>query len=85
VLLGPRHTTGLLKKEKQRLSSIIDDLDAPAQVCLFSIEEIELKSQSNTDIAKLLPEEVLKWYQWCKTQIYSSRRFEYKILLLYCQ
>ena len=39
-----RHTTGLLKKEKQRLSSIIDDLEALAEVRPLSMQEIELKS-----------------------------------------
>ena len=39
-----RHTTGVLRKEKQRLSSIIDDLEALAEVRPLSMHEIELKS-----------------------------------------
>jgi hypothetical protein len=35
-----RHTTGLLKKENQRLSSIIDDLEAQAEVRPLSTQEI---------------------------------------------
>ena len=63
-----QHTTGILKKEKQRLSSIIDDLEAIAEVRPLSAQEIEQKSQSNAEIAKLLREEELKWYQRSKTQ-----------------
>ena len=63
-----RHTSGLLKKEKEQLSSIIDALEALAEVRLLSAQEIELKSQSNAQIAKLLREEELKWYQRSKAQ-----------------
>ena len=35
---------------------------------LLSPQEIELKSQSNAEIAKLLREEELKWYQRSKAQ-----------------
>ena len=63
-----RHTTGLLKKEKIRLSSIIDALEALAEVRVLLALEIELKSQSNAQIAKLLREEELKWYQRSKAQ-----------------
>jgi hypothetical protein len=63
-----RHTTGILKKEKLRLSSIIDDLEALAEVRPLSVQEIELKSQSNAQIAGLLREEELKWYQRSKAQ-----------------
>jgi mannosylglycoprotein endo-beta-mannosidase len=63
-----RHTTGILKKEKLRLSSIIDDLEAKAEVRPLSVQEIEQKSQSNAEIAKLLREEELKWYQRSKAQ-----------------
>jgi hypothetical protein len=68
-LLGwARHVTGILKKENQRLSTIIDELEALAEVRLLSVNEIELKSQSNAQIANLLREEDLKWYQWSKYQ-----------------
>ena len=63
-----RHTSGLLKKEKERLSSIIDALEALAERRLISEQEIELKNQSNAQIAKLLREEELKWYQRSKAQ-----------------
>jgi hypothetical protein len=53
-----RHTTGFLKKEKLRLSSIIDNLEAIAEVCPILSHEIELKSQSNAEIARLLREEM---------------------------
>ena len=63
-----RHTTGLLKKEKVRLFATIDALEALAEFRLLSTQEIELKSPSNAQIAKLLREEELKWYQRSKAQ-----------------
>jgi mannosylglycoprotein endo-beta-mannosidase len=63
-----RHTTGILKKEKLRLSSIIDNLEALAEVRPLLPQEIELKSQSNAQIARLLREEEIKWYQRSKSQ-----------------
>jgi hypothetical protein len=56
------HITDILKKEKTRLSSIIDDLEVLAEIRPLSPHEIELKSQSNAEIAALLREEDLKWY-----------------------
>jgi mannosylglycoprotein endo-beta-mannosidase len=63
-----RHITGILKQEKRKLSLIIDDLEALAEVRPLSVSEIELKSQSNAQIASLLREEELKWYQRSKSQ-----------------
>jgi hypothetical protein len=63
-----RHVTGILKKEKLRLSTTIDSLEALAEVRPLSAQEIELKSQSNAQIASLLREEELKWYQRSKAQ-----------------
>jgi hypothetical protein len=60
--------SGILKKEKIRLSSIIDDLEALAEIRPISSQEIELKIQSNAQIASLLREEELKWYQRSKAQ-----------------
>jgi hypothetical protein len=56
------HVTGILKQEKLRLSTIIDELEAFAEVRPLSTHEIELKSQSNAQKANLLREEKLKWY-----------------------
>jgi hypothetical protein len=39
-----RHVSGVLKKEMLRLSSIIDDLEALAEVGPLSTQEIELKN-----------------------------------------
>ena len=63
-----RHMSGILKKEKLRLSSIIDDLEALAEIRPLTTQEIQLKSQSNEQIARLLREEELKWYQRSKAQ-----------------
>jgi hypothetical protein len=63
-----RHVTGVLKNEKSRLSSIIDGLEALAEIGPLSTQEIELKNQSNAKIASLLREEEIKWYQRSKSQ-----------------
>ena len=41
---------GILKKEKLRLSSIIDELEALAEVRPLSEHEIEIKNHSNAQI-----------------------------------
>jgi hypothetical protein len=62
--------TGILKKENQRLSSAIDCLEELAEVRPLPIHEIELKSQTNVHIARLIRKEELKWYQCLKTNSY---------------
>ena len=62
-----RHTTGILKKEKERLSTIIDELDRAAETRVLTQQEIELKSQSNAEVARMLQEEKLRWYQRSKS------------------
>jgi hypothetical protein len=57
-LLGwASHTAGILKKVKLRLSTIIDELEALAEVRLLSSVKIDLQSQANAQIAALLCEE----------------------------
>jgi hypothetical protein len=51
---------GVLKKDKLRLSSIIDDLEALAETRPLSTQQIELKIQSNANRASLLREEEIK-------------------------
>ena len=63
-----RHVSGMLKKEKIRLSAIIDELDGFAAVRPLSTQEIDLKNQSNAPVARLLREEKIKWYQRSKAQ-----------------
>jgi mannosylglycoprotein endo-beta-mannosidase len=63
-----RHVAGILKSEKLRLSTLIDDLEALAETRLLSTQEIELKSQYNAQMASMLREEELKWYQRSKVQ-----------------
>jgi hypothetical protein len=50
------------------MPSIIDDLEAIAEVRLLTTHEIELKSQYNVKLAGLLYQEEVKWYQRSKTQ-----------------
>ena len=63
-----RHMVGQLKNKKLRLSSIIDELEAFAEVRPLSTQEIELKNQSNAEMAGILREEEVKWYQRSKAQ-----------------
>ena len=63
-----RHTTGMLKKEKERLCIIIDELDKLAEIRPLSAQEIEIKNQSNVQVGRMLREEELKWYQRSKAQ-----------------
>ena len=65
-----RHMVGQLKQDKLRLSSVIDDLEAFAEIRPLSTHEIELKNQSNAKMASILREEELKWYQRSKTQFF---------------
>ena len=57
-----------LKKEKRRLSSIIDEMEMIAELRPLTKQEIECKNQANAQIARLLREEELKWYQQSKAQ-----------------
>ena len=50
-----------------RLSTLIDTLDKIAEVRPLSATEIEQKSHLNEQIARLLREEEIKWYQRCKS------------------
>jgi hypothetical protein len=58
-------------------------LEAIAEVRLLSSDKIELKLQSNAQIAALLHEEELKWYQRSKAQFIlegnSNTRYFYGI------
>ena len=59
---------GQLKNEKLRLSSIIDELEAFAEIRPLSTQEIDLKNRSNAEMAGILREEEIKWYQRSKAQ-----------------
>lgn len=61
-----KHTAGMYKIEKLQLSTLIDSLDKIAEVRPLSAVEIEQKSQLNEQIARLLCEEEIKWYQRSK-------------------
>ena len=63
-----RNIADLYKKEKKRLSEIIDHLESIAEVRLLSQQELETKNQANEEIARLLREEEIKWYQRSKAQ-----------------
>ena len=62
-----KHTAGIYKKEKLRLSVLIESLDKIVEVRLLSAAEIEQKIHLNEQLARLLREEEIKWYQRCKS------------------
>ena len=47
---------------------MIDEIEALAEVRPLTSIELDLKNQSNTQVAGLLREEELKWYQRSKAQ-----------------
>jgi hypothetical protein len=49
------------------LCTIIDELDRAAETRVLTQQEIELKSQYNAEVARMLPEEELRWYQSSKS------------------
>ena len=61
-------TSGTYKKEKRRLLGIIDTLDKRAEVGRLLDEDFLLCRQSNDQLAKLLREEEIKWYQRAKVK-----------------
>jgi hypothetical protein len=63
-----KHETGKLRLQKLRLTSVIDALEAIAEVRPLSSQEIDDKCQANAKLAGLLREEELKWYQRSKAQ-----------------
>jgi hypothetical protein len=77
------NVTSILKKEKFLLSSVIDGLEALAEIRPLSLQEIELKSQSNAQLVGLLHDEELKWYQRSKAQFIldggSNTRYFYGV------
>jgi hypothetical protein len=55
-----RHMAGQLTAEKLGLSSVIIDIEAIAKVRPLTMQEIELKNQSNAKLASIRSEEELK-------------------------
>ena len=49
------------------MCTIIDELDRAAETRALTQQEIELKSQSNAEVARMLREEELRWYQRSKS------------------
>jgi hypothetical protein len=67
--LGKAHNRNLKKEEEKiRLSATTDGLEEIAKVHPLLPYEIELKNQSNSEIARLLHKEETKWYQRSKSQ-----------------
>jgi hypothetical protein len=55
-----QYAAGIFKKENAWLSIIIDELDKIAEFRLLTEQEIEHKSQSNTQLASQIRDEELK-------------------------
>ena len=61
------HTCGTYKLEKAHLQATIDALDINAEIQGLSDIEREQLAQSRDQLARILREEELKWYQRAKT------------------
>jgi mannosylglycoprotein endo-beta-mannosidase len=62
------HVSGHYKKEKKRLSEIIDNIESLTESRVLLQHELEMKNKANEQIARLLREEEVKWYQRSKAQ-----------------
>ena len=55
-----KHSSGQNKKEKQHLTSLVNELDKKAEIMLLSAQEITLKYYINERLAHMLRKEELK-------------------------
>jgi hypothetical protein len=63
-----KHTTGMYKKEKKKLSSLLDQLDKKDKTSFLSDNEINMKHYLKERLVTLLREEEIKWYERAKVQ-----------------
>jgi hypothetical protein len=61
-----KNSAGLVKKEKQHLLKMIDDLDKKAEFTCLSPNELESKSFANDRLANILREEEVRIFQRAK-------------------
>jgi tRNA A37 N6-isopentenylltransferase MiaA len=66
--MSEAYNRDLKKRKKAQLLTIIDKLEEIAEVPPLLPNETELKNHSNAQIAQLLHEEEIKWYQRSKNQ-----------------
>jgi hypothetical protein len=63
-----KHTTGIYRKEKKSLISLIDLLDKKVETSILSDNEINMKHYLKGRLVTLLREEEIKWYERAKVQ-----------------
>jgi hypothetical protein len=60
--------SGEYKKEKNRLTQIIDERDIKAELTPLDITERQIKKKADEDLAKLRRDEETKWAQKAKVR-----------------
>jgi hypothetical protein len=70
---------GVNKKEKEEITSKIDELDKKAKSTILSPQEVDLRQCLNTLLIQILREEKIKWYQRAKTNklLYGDSNTKY--------
>jgi hypothetical protein len=63
-----KKSTGLIKKEKQQLSELIDELDKKAEFTCLSPIELNSKALANDRLASILREEEVRLFQRAKVK-----------------
>jgi hypothetical protein len=67
-----KNQSGIYKKEKERLTFLIDELDLKAEVCPLSAAERAAKKEADECLANLRRDEETKWAQRAKVNIYKK-------------
>jgi hypothetical protein len=63
-----KHMAGMYKKEKEKLSSLLDQLDKKTETSILSDNEINMNHYLKERLATLLRGEEIKWYERAKVQ-----------------
>jgi hypothetical protein len=63
---------GNIRKKKNRLIQIIDELDIKAELTPLDFNERQIKKKADEDLAKLRQDEETKWAQSVGTPDYPS-------------
>jgi hypothetical protein len=63
-----KNSAGSIKKEKQQLSELIDDLDKKAEFTYLSPNELNTKAFANDRLASILREEEIRHFQMAKVK-----------------
>ena len=63
-----KNLSGVYKKQKERLTLLIDELDLKAEHTPLTVSEREIKKEADCSLAKLMRDEETKWAQRAKVK-----------------